>query len=577
MHMIPTRRPVGQLVDLPRGAQLLAVALWGGNISPETIEQRAAAWMKTIVRPVRAVTVAMEAIAWAEGLPQFMKILGSEECRALCEFLSSLPAEVDQQTLEDEPLVHQLLAGELAWTLATRLTQTAFSRRLERSGRAAISLGLGRTLDRQGMLPAAHFRLLRPLLACWTRCRALAAGLPLGSWGPRAEQRYQRLVRNALRCIRPDGRPLLADDDLGTSEWRSPMGKSDVPRRGSWGRELFETVLESGADEIDRSIAAIALPQMSLGAAKAPKKATDLPPPSIYFEDGAIAVMRRNWNRDDERVGVLFAGKTCELELVASGRVAASGAWQFEISQQGQQLLPVSDWESICWYTDEDVDYLELEIELTAGVKLQRQIVLAREDRFLLLADALMSPQRGGLEYRSVLPLPPQVEFRGAAESREGLLVQGRAAAAGSKSAAQARGVAFQAATRPIAQVMPLGLPEWRAQQQPGELTATAEGLELRQTAAGQRLFAPLFIDLDRGRFRRRMTWRQLTVAESLAAVPPETAVGFRIAIGSQQWIIYRALASRSNRTFLGHNLATESLIARFGKDGEVTSIVEIE
>ena len=73
------------------------------------------------------------------------------------------------------------------------------------------------------------------------------------------------------------------------------------------------------------------------------------------------------------------------------------------------------------------------------------------------------------------------------------------------------------------------------------------------------------------------MTWRQLTVAESLTPVPSDKAVGFRIAIGPQQWIIYRALANRSNRTLLGHNLATESLIARFGKDGEVTSIVEIE
>ena len=34
---------------------------------------------------------------------------------------------------------------------------------------------------------------------------------------------------------------------------------------------------------------------------------------------------------------------------------------------------------------------------------------------------------------------------------------------------------------------------------------------------------------------------------------------------------------TKANRTLLGHNLATESLIARFGKDGEVTSIVEIE
>ena len=108
-------------------------------------------------------------------------------------------------------------------------------------------------------------------------------------------------------------------------------------------------------------------------------------------------------------------------------------------------------------------------------------------------------------------------------------------------------------------------------------MKATAEGLELRQTTAGQRLFAPLFIDLDRSRFRRRMTWRQLTVAESLTPVPPDMAVGFRVAIGDQQWIIYRSLAARGNRTLLGHNLATESLIARFGKDGEVTSIVEIE
>ena len=90
-------------------------------------------------------------------------------------------------------------------------------------------------------------------------------------------------------------------------------------------------------------------------------------------------------------------------------------------------------------------------------------------------------------------------------------------------------------------------------------------------------MYAPLFIDLNGGRFRRRMTWRQLTVAEALRQVPSDAAIGFRVAIGDQQWIIYRALAARGNRTLLGHNLATESLTARFGKDGEVTSIVEIE
>jgi hypothetical protein len=555
--MIPTEKPTGRLVDLPHGPQLLAATLWESDISPGTIRQRAVAWMKAVAGPVRDVTVALEAIAWAQGLPFLKKTLESEDCLALGELLLRLPAEVDQQTLKDQPLVHQLLAGELAWTLATLATDAPVSRRLEKSGRGAVSLGLSQTLDRQGMLSAERFRDLRPLLACWTRCRVLAAGLPGGGLGPRSEQRYQRLFRNALRCNRPDGRSLLAKDDANSQGGNS------------WGRELFEAVLKGGVEEIDRGLAAVALPDMSPSiVGRAPKKAADLPPASIFFESGAIAVLRRNWNRDDERIAVLFAGQMCEIELVSSGHVAASGAWRFEISQQGQQLEPVSNWESSCWYTDEDVDYLELQIELTGCVKLQRQIVLAREDRFLLLADALISPQRGNLEYRSILPLAPKVEFLAAAESREGLLVHGRKATPGGKPATSAR---------PLAQVMPLALPEWRTEKNGGELRVIPEGLELRQTTADQRMYAPLFIDLNGGRFRRRMTWRQLTVAEALRQVPSDAAIGFRVAIGDQQWIIYRALAARGNRTLLGHNLATESLIARFGKDGEVTSIVEIE
>ena len=192
MLVIPTEKPAGWFGDLPNGPKLLAATLWGGSKSPATIQQRAVGWMKQITRPVRGVTAALEAIAWTEEMPRLEKILGSEIWLAIVKFLSSLPADVDQQTLKDQPLVHQLLAGELACILATRLTDAASSRRLEKSGRATISQGLSQILDRQGMLPAAHFRILRPLLACWTRCRALAAGLPGGGLGPRPEQRYQR-------------------------------------------------------------------------------------------------------------------------------------------------------------------------------------------------------------------------------------------------------------------------------------------------------------------------------------------------------------------------------------------------
>ncbi len=596
MHMIPTREPAARFNDLPRDPQPFAAALWAGTSSPESVRQTAAAWIKAVMRPVGDSAVAMEAIAWAIGLPQLKKIVAPEDWLALIDLLSSLSAEVDRQTLKDNPLVHQLLAGELALTLARRVAETSLSRRLERSGKAAIALGLNQIPDRQGMLPANHYRILRPLLACWTRCHALSSELMLAGWGVRADQQYQRFVRNAMRCTRPDGRPMLDKGRLGSPACKiqpQPSRTQDRPAKQAGQRthgqdrpdvhsresELLEPALERGLDETNRSIAAIALPKMAPPAATAAKKATDLPPASIHWEEGAIAILRRSWNREDERAAVLFAGQTCELELVASGRVAASGVWRFEVDQEGRRLAPESDWESICWYTDDDIDYLELEIALAAGVKLQRHIVLARKDRFLLLADAVMSPQAGPLEYRCLLPLSAQVQFRAAEEGREGLLVQGRPEAVGGKTARFARSPSqsSRAAVMPLAQVMPLALPEWRNQTNDGELKETPEGLELRQTAAGQRLFAPMFIDLDRGRFRRRMTWRQLTVAESLTAVSPDTAVGYRIAVGKQQWLIYRSLANRSNRTVLGHNLATESLIARFGKDGEITPIVEIE
>jgi hypothetical protein len=66
-------------------------------------------------------------------------------------------------------------------------------------------------------------------------------------------------------------------------------------------------------------------------------------------------------------------------------------------------------------------------------------------------------------------------------------------------------------------------------------------------------------------------------VAESLQIVPPHVAAGYRVMVGKHQWLIYRSLAPAANRTLLGHNLATEMLIARFDRNGEVEPLIEIE
>ena len=54
-------------------------------------------------------------------------------------------------------------------------------------------------------------------------------------------------------------------------------------------------------------------------------------------------------------------------------------------------------------------------------------------------------------------------------------------------------------------------------------------------------------------------------------------AVGYRVAVAKRQWLIYRSLAAKANRTLLGHNLSSELLVARFAPDGEVETLVEID
>jgi hypothetical protein len=109
------------------------------------------------------------------------------------------------------------------------------------------------------------------------------------------------------------------------------------------------------------------------------------------------------------------------------------------------------------------------------------------------------------------------------------------------------------------------------------ELAQDAEYLQLRQTAHARRLWAPLWFDLDRRRAALPATWRPLTVGEAMQVQPADVAIGCRVAAGRRQWLIYRSLAKPGNRTLLGHNLLSETLVARFHGSGRVQPLIEVE
>lgn len=532
------------------------------------MDQQALAWLAEVAGGAPGVEYAMECLAFAHRLPRLTERLSADAWFAVVAHLIDTGHDAATIDSDQHPLLAQLLAGELPLTLAYWFPELTPCRELAHGAKQALSAGLIDLLDGEGLLHGRHFALMRPLAACWTRCRILGDGMKKPCFTAAARRQYDDMVRHLLRFARHDGSSMLgftAANDDGA---------------------LLQAAVGLGGNAADRAIAALTLPARARNAGRKPGGEKTLPEPAAQSEWAAVAMLRNDWSRTSARLAVTYPGPNVHVELDCGKEVVLNGAWSLDVTLDGQRLTPDSDWEQVCWQTDTDIEYLELQIELNAGVRVQRQIALAREDRFLFLADAVLGEQSGRFAYRARLPLGTGIGFRPAKESREGYLE-------GAKRRAR---------------VLPLAMPEWRSLWSAGELRAVAadnadsgcygeiqpvsgesdgkpakmrplpsQALELTHAAEATRLYAPLFFDLHRRRFERPATWRRLTVAAALETQPDDVAVGYRVAMGSRQWLVYRSLAEKANRTLLGHNLSTEALIAQFDRNGEVEPLIEVE
>lgn len=286
------------------------------------------------------------------------------------------------------------------------------------------------------------------------------------------------------------------------------------------------------------------------------------PTPATHSQDARRALLRRTWKPPFDSLEVDYSRPDLRLTLTAGDRVLFSGSWGWETTASGSPLAPAGSWEEVCWHSDQLVDYLELELSLSGGWKLQRQLVLARKDQFLYLADALLGPvlEMGEpapeIRHSMQIPLAENMSFKPAEGTREGEILLKR---------------------KRVARLMPPALPEWRDEPSPGQLTLECNQLVLRHAAQGRNLYAPLWLDLSTNRLRSECTWRRLTVGEDLMIQPRDVAAGYRVQAGKEQWLIYRSLAPKRSRTVLGQNFATDFVLCRFKPDGTTEDIVEIE
>ena len=497
--------------------------------------EKSEAWLEGVLSGPIDTARALESLGWAHALPAAAAKLQANTWWKLLDQLGRLAQEACEMPLDGQPLVQQLLGGELSLTLAYLFPEITPCRKAAKAARKVLSSGMLELIDGEGLPSSQILDIFSPLMACWTRCRILGRHMEKGCASAKAGYQYEWAIRAALRLSRADGSQVFsrANGHAGGSQWMTPA-------------------LAYGGDENDQLIASLVLP-----GRKASNKGIDearLPSPADHSAWGTLAVMQPVWEPKEPKLAISYREQDVRIELSQHGELLLDGIWTAEVRLGKEILQAESKWEDLCWVSDKDIDYLELEIQLSRGVRIQRHMAMAREDRFLLLADTILGCPAGTIDYRGRISLGEDAGLAPAEETHEAFLMGKKAAAL----------------------VLPLAFPEWRIEHSPGTLAGVSGAVELQMSGHGA-LFAPLFLDLKPRRMTKPLTWRRLTVAQSLEIVPDNVAVGYRAMVGKEQWLIYRSLTPAANRTLLGHNLATEMLIARFEKHGEVEPLVEIE
>ena len=282
-------------------------------------------------------------------------------------------------------------------------------------------------LDGEGLLQGALLPDLRPLLACWSRCRAIGGK---AAWDRESEKQFRLLVLEAIRLSRGDGTQVLSEGEAGR-----------------WTPKLFKLALQL----VDRQpIAKTAARMLPGGKTRAASQGSIKLKSAVNSEWAEIAVLQPAWQRGGPKLTLAYAEQRTQIELEHRGKLIWSGTWDLEVRLDGTRAELASNWEEVCWMSDADADYVEIEAKLTGGITVQRHVLLARKDRCLLLGDAVLGPRRARIEYGSGLPLASSVEVEPAAETREVWLAGRRARLA----------------------ALPLALPEWRVDPRRGELSA---------------------------------------------------------------------------------------------------------
>ena len=397
----------------------------------------------------------------------------------------------------------------------------------QRFGRCVSKL-----LDGDGWPEARRLDVFGTLVASWTCCYSILQDMRIPLSSDVAFQ-LEWLVRQTLRMLRADDSFMLGQPKIGINC-----------------RAFARALMAMTTDKLDHRVAKLRF-SAETAETQTPK---ELPEEGSVSEWAQLGALQCDWQRGSPKVGFAYHEGRLTMEI-ANDVSLIRGNCTPQVSINGRPHFVDDVIELVCWETNKDVDYVEFQLGM-GPVTLQRQVLLNCADQFLVVADVVVPPESSRIDYRCEFPFSDDIQGVAESETREIYLKKG---------------------TKNQSLVLPLGMPEWKNARSDDSFLPINRGLQLTQSINGRGLLAAVFFVLNRKQSTKPRTWRRLTVAEQLEIVPDDVAVAFRVLLGRHQWVYYRSIGDKRNRTFFGENVSSEFFVGKLDRDGAVRALLEIE
>ncbi len=507
-------------------------------------------FIDSVTGPTTSIRQNAIANLWAGSLPSLVSRIDSRLWWDLVGTLQQLRESTLQLNATSSP-AGLMIGGELGLTLAWRLADLPSCKRMSKSSIAEVNRWFADEDDSIAAIVSGGTD-IRLALASIIRCQRLL----------QATQKTN-LKKRQLE-IAADVAVWAASMTMHQGPTAFSSASSRDVRDDTAVHGLLREAMKFDTETLSPSVSA------ALGESRSGGKLAwqvSLPEAMQHSDNAKFAVMLPEWDVRRGRVHIDYSGEDTAIEMFVGKHQLVGGDWQVMIEVDGDEQQAKGDWVYTCEYTDDDVHYLEIEQPWSGGVTLQRQFMLVREDRCVLIADTVVTlapseaysvepnPKPRKIRYTARLPLTGDLKPEPENETREIYFGDGKRRAL----------------------VIPLAANEWRVGPTAATLKTDDESLVL-DTSGFDSLYAPLWFDFQSRRFSRPRTWRQLTIVDELRLVRSDEAAGYRIQLGSEQWLVYRSLGARRVRSLLGKHLIADFFSGRFDpENGNIDELVTVD